>query len=300
MMDRRRVVKKTYSIDPSNAGAVIGRKGAGIAALKEIPDVRSIFFDTKSSPTTYKLTVTGASFEACEKVFCEIQRRIKDKIHQPGSDKIYIDVDNTEGLSKIVLEPVTPDDDVVYRSRDFLYRVSRFAPNDLSDALEGLGISYSSFANPTNNSSFHELHKDLFIATINDDLRQHDSSGDSVKFTASPGKLAFKSSLGYHASSISRSKLTANGKQYLKDLNLTSQFSPMLNTSFLDGIAKNLMQVGFKKLNNEGEKFTIIHLFSGPENTFFHVQLADNVGDDLRSTSGDTDMRLTSEKKVCP
>lgn len=286
-------------MDPSNAGAVIGRKGAGLAALKEIPGVRSIFFDTKSSTATYKLTVTGVSFEACENVFCEVKRRINDKINKGGGESIYIDVENTEAFSKIVLEPVTLDNDVFYRSIEFLYRISRFAPTDLSDAMEGLGMTFSPPTRPIKNRTFVELKKDVFIATIDDDLRQHVSSGDSLKFTASPGKLAFKSSLGRHTSIISRSKLTANGMQCLKDLNLKTQFSPMLNSRFLDGITKNLLKMGFKRLNNEGEKFTIIHLFSGSENTFFHVQLADNVGDDLQSTSEHTDMRLTSEKKVC-
>ena len=47
--------------------------------------------------------------------------------------------------------------------------------------------------------------------------------------------------------------------------------------------------MGFQKINDTGEMFTIIHFFAGPEKTFFHVQLADSVDDNLKSTPEDSD-----------
>ena len=65
----------------------------------------------------------------------------------------------------------------------------------------------------------------------------------------------------------------------------------------METLKRNLSKNGFKLLNDEPEIFTIVHLFAGNENTFFHVQLADNLDDNLQSTSN-ADMRLSSEKKV--
>ena len=44
MMDGRRLIKKAYEVDQANAGIVIGKRGKGIGALKEIQGVCNIFF----------------------------------------------------------------------------------------------------------------------------------------------------------------------------------------------------------------------------------------------------------------
>jgi hypothetical protein len=291
----RRMVKKSYDIDPSNAGVVIGRKGAGFMALKEIPNVHNVFLDTKSSTSSYKLIVSASSTEVCDSVFSEIKKRIKDKqraLMFKGSEKIYIHEEN-KSLRQILLKPITLNNDVVYRSIQSLFQVSRFQPSDLSDDLAGMGITRQD----SRKEVFNELSKQDFIDSIEEDLKQNKNLNAPFKFTASPGKVAFCSVAGHPEQKLLRGNLTDHGTQYLNDLNIKTRFSPNLNINIMEKLSKNLSINGFKLLNDEPEKFTVVHLYAGDENTFFHVQLADNLDDNLKSTTTD-DMRLSPEKKV--
>ena len=288
------MVKKTYHIDPSKAGMVIGRKGAGIMALKNIPNVHNVFFDTKSSTSSYKLIVSANSTEACESVYWEIEKRIKDTFK--GSEKIYIYEEN-KSLQKILLKPITTNNDVVYRSIQSLFQVSRYEPSDISDAMEGLGINIQDSRRHVRKDVFCEFSKQDFITSIEEDLKQNKIFSAPFKFTASPGKVAFDSVSGLHEQKLLRGNLTGRGNQYLDNLNIKTRFSPNLNINLMEQINGNLSQNGFKLLNDKPEKFTIVHLFAGNEKTFFHVQLADNLDDNLQSTST-ADMRLSPEKKV--
>ena len=295
-MSGRRLIKKTYIINPSDAGAVIGRKGAGIKSLKDIPNVRNLIFDTKSSPSQYKLIVFASSNEVCDSVFCEVQRRINSKGGVKGIEKIYIDEENTS-LTKIALRPVLLGNDVVYRSIQSLFKIDGFEPSDISDAMEGLGIMNQNAGDRGTKETFYEFSKHDFIVSMEEAIQQNRNVDGPLKFTASPGKLAFHCINGSGNKEILRKKLTKDGDQYLKHLNMKPRFSPNLNTKFMEQLQKNLSRNGFKLLNEEAEKFTIVHLFAGEENTFFHVMLADVVDDNLQSTVKD-DMRLSQQKKV--
>ena len=106
------MVQKTYGIEPLHAGVVIGPKGAGLRALREIPNVYRVNFDTKSSTSLYRLIVSGASIQDCDSVHSEIKKRIIEKGKDRGTDTIYVDEKNPS-LTKIILRPISCDNEVV-------------------------------------------------------------------------------------------------------------------------------------------------------------------------------------------
>ena len=298
-MNGRRMAKKTYHIDPSDAGLVIGSKGAGINSLKKIPHVHNVFLDTKSYLPSYKLIVSATSIDVCDSVFCEVKKRINEveKRNQKGgySEKIYFD-EGKPYLTSIAIKPILSNNNVVYRILQSLYKIDRFESCDLSDAMGGLQISHN---DSNRKETFCDFSKNDFVTSIEQVIQQNQGENMPFRFTASPGKLAFQSmDETYNQPRLLLcERLKKGGRQYLKDINITTRFSPNLNPNLMKKLTKNLSENGFKLLNEEGEKFTIIHLFTGDENTFFHVQLADNLDDNLESTSRD-DMRLSLEKKV--
>ena len=294
-------MKKTYVINPKNAGLVIGRKGEGIRALERIPHVQRIIFDTKSNPAVYKLTVSASSIDACNAVDCEIRKRIKDNetSKHVGNDIIYIDEDDSS-LTRIALKPISESNDVVYRTIECYSKISKIerSEEDLADALDGLRIARNVKSGKNKGTGlFFEFSKETFISSINRELRRNNGNNFNLEFTASPGKLAFRSIVENHNRHLCRTKLVQQGLSYLKELNLKQRFSPNLSIDLKDKVFQKLAENGFKQLNEEPEAFTIVHLFSGEDKEFFSVQLADIIDDNLRSAP-QNDMRLTKEKKV--
>lgn len=290
--------KRTYNISPDDAAAVIGRKGAGIKALKDMPNVRHVYFDTKTSLSTYFLSVTATSFAVCDSVYCEVKKRItnkKEKAIDNFTDRIFIDEEDTHA-TKIIMRRISLDNEVVHRQNN-LYKMSHFEHPDLADDLNELGISHGRYEGGRQEKHFHNFSKQKFIAFVEEDIKKHSADTlPSLRFTASPGKFAFKTLICASVKTLSRDKLVEGGYDYLKRMDLKQQFSPNLNVSLLSRLNERLAQNGFEILNEKGEMYTIVHFFSGEDNTFFRIKLADDLDDNLTSKSRD-DMRLTQAKK---
>ena len=60
------MVTEVYDIDPKHSSLVIGKRGAGINSLRQIPGVHNVNFNT-SHPSVHKLTVMAADNNTCQK-----------------------------------------------------------------------------------------------------------------------------------------------------------------------------------------------------------------------------------------
>ena len=74
------VYREKFIFDISDAGVIIGKQGAGITYLKQLPGVHKVFFDTKSSKITCKLEISGKDRLACQKAFKEVKKKVEGQL----------------------------------------------------------------------------------------------------------------------------------------------------------------------------------------------------------------------------
>ena len=74
------VYREKFIFDISDAGVIIGKQGAGITYLKQLPGVHKVFFDTKSSKITCKLEISGKDRLTCQKAYEEVKKKVEGQL----------------------------------------------------------------------------------------------------------------------------------------------------------------------------------------------------------------------------
>ena len=260
-------IRASYKIDRSYAGLILGKKGRGLDALREIGGVHGLFLDRRQ--TTCTLRVSGARRECCDAVYHEVMRRINNFIASSQTNRFLIDAED-RSLDTCILEkcgnPGNSQSVVVGHGKKtydeyVVTSIIRGTPcNGPGDVDEVNDVS-------TDKSGFMELNAHNVVNSMQgalDDRAVRGIGDDKLHFHVSVGKLTFTAPTYSRERYLERNQLTSSsGRDYLTRKSMGTFFNPNIGTRYVADVCTKMSLLDFTLMEDDAEGDVSINLDDG-------------------------------------